>query len=138
MRQLAGGLRERDVEQFAIELGSLARRNPGVFLAGSVALGFGVARFFKASAPRHQRDRHGGRYRADVDERSERADLDGDEGLDLSQNPAGFAARGAREGAERELERAPPRRDENTAPPAIEGATTVATDDDPVHGGKTP
>ena len=48
MRQLAGGLRERDIEEFARELAALARRNPGVFLAGSVALGFGIARFFKA------------------------------------------------------------------------------------------
>jgi hypothetical protein len=57
MRQLSGGLRERDVEQFARELGGLARRNPGVFLAGSVALGFGVARFFKARpAPAPRRD----------------------------------------------------------------------------------
>src|SRR5690349_11023200 len=36
MRQLAGGLRERDVAEFAGELAQLARRNPGVFLAGSV------------------------------------------------------------------------------------------------------
>ena len=48
MRQLAGGLRERDIDQFASELATVARRNPGIFLAGSVALGFGVARFFKA------------------------------------------------------------------------------------------
>ena len=56
MRQLAGGLRERDVEEFARELGALARRNPGVFLAGSVAVGFGVARFFKAHTPGAQAD----------------------------------------------------------------------------------
>lgn len=52
MRQLAGGLRERDIEGFARELATLARRNPGLFLAGSVALGFGMARFFKARPPR--------------------------------------------------------------------------------------
>jgi hypothetical protein len=51
MRQLAGGLRERDIDDFARELADLARRNPGVFLAGSVALGFGIARFFKARVP---------------------------------------------------------------------------------------
>jgi hypothetical protein len=51
MRQLAGGLRERDVAEFAGELAQLARRNPGVFLAGSVALGFGIARVFKAQPP---------------------------------------------------------------------------------------
>ncbi len=57
MRQLSGGLRERDVDDFARELGQLARRNPGVFLAGSVALGFGVARFFKARPPATQSGR---------------------------------------------------------------------------------
>lgn len=64
MRQLAGGLRERDVEEFARELGTLARRNPGLFLAGSVALGFGIARFFKARSPRGQPD---GAWRGDED-----------------------------------------------------------------------
>lgn len=49
MRQLAGGLREHDVETFARELAGFARRNPGAFLAGSVALGFGLSRFMKAS-----------------------------------------------------------------------------------------
>jgi hypothetical protein len=100
MRQLAGGLRERDIEQFAGELGELARRNPGVFLAGSVALGFGVARFFKARPQRssgydyRDYDRYS---RADGYDRSEgrqssasqRDDFDGDESLDLSRNPPG-------------------------------------------------
>jgi hypothetical protein len=57
MRQLAGGLRERDIEEFARELAALARRNPGVFLAGSVALGFGIARFFKAGMPQSSETR---------------------------------------------------------------------------------
>jgi hypothetical protein len=48
IRQLAGGTREHDIEMIARELGDLARRKPGVFLAGSVALGFGLARFLKA------------------------------------------------------------------------------------------
>jgi hypothetical protein len=103
MRQLAGGLRERDIEHFAVELGSLARRNPGVFLAGSVALGFGVARFFKARPPERREDRYDGRYDGSSDSqpsRSERVDLDGDESLDLSRNPPGFAARGESEGVE--------------------------------------
>ncbi|HET7924031.1 MAG TPA: hypothetical protein VFL30_03985 [Rhodanobacteraceae bacterium] len=59
MRQLAGGLRERDIEDFARELAALARRNPGVFLAGSVALGFGIARFFKAGTARSSEVRGG-------------------------------------------------------------------------------
>lgn len=94
MRQLAGGLRERDVEEFARELGALARRNPGVFLAGSVALGFGIARFFKARSPRGQPN---GAWRGAEDSRegedwrgssrqspSDREDFDPDESLDLS------------------------------------------------------
>jgi hypothetical protein len=101
MRQLAGGLRERDVEEFARELGALARRNPGVFLAGSVAVGFGIARFFKARAPAqhggdHWQDGVGGWQefgeaeleRADFDART---DFDADETLDLS---AGAMRRG--------------------------------------------
>ena len=94
MRQLAGGLRERDVEEFARELADLARRNPGVFLAGSVALGFGIARFFKARAPRTAERGDSGWHdsgdwrsspernrREDFDRRE---DYDGDESLDLS------------------------------------------------------
>ena len=93
MRQLAGGLRERDIEEFARELAALARRNPGVFLAGSVALGFGIARFFKAgtsqsSEMRRSRDGEwqssqgsalgGGEYDSeeyDAEEYEERPDL---------------------------------------------------------------
>ena len=90
MRQLAGGLRERDVEDFARELAALARRNPGVFLAGSVALGFGIARFFKAGTPQSSQMRGdegwqstsgGGGTRAST--RPER-DYDAEERLDLS------------------------------------------------------
>ena len=128
MRQLAGGLRDRDVEQFAVELGSLARRNPGVFLAGSVALGFGVARFFKARTPERRSDRYEGRYDGRYDSQydsqynarydsqydagydsrpssGDRVDLDGDDSLDLSSNPPGFAARGESEGTEPERAR---------------------------------
>jgi hypothetical protein len=85
MRQLAGGLRERDVDQFASELGHLARSNPGVFLAGSVALGFGIARFFKARSPHARRQGDAswrtGSPRSDIDERY---DMDSDESVDLS------------------------------------------------------
>jgi hypothetical protein len=90
MRQLSGGLRERDVDEFARELGTLARRNPGMFLAGSVALGFGVARFFKARRPspgyeadeRVQSDGAWQEMRADAP--AARQDFDGEENLDLS------------------------------------------------------
>jgi hypothetical protein len=112
MRQLSGGLRERDIEQFAGELGELARRNPGVFLAGSVALGFGVARFFKARPPQRGarsdygeldgRDRQnfyggssygtGGRVDGGPLD-AERENFDADESLDLSANPTGIDRR---------------------------------------------
>ena len=48
MRQLAGGLCDRDIEDFAAELAQFARRHPAAFLAGSVAVGFGIARILKA------------------------------------------------------------------------------------------
>jgi hypothetical protein len=90
MRQLSGGLRERDVDEFARELGALARRNPGMFLAGSVALGFGVARFFKARRPEalyENQDRGqpaGAWQEAGGDAARARPDFDGEENLDLS------------------------------------------------------
>jgi hypothetical protein len=98
MRQLAGGLRERDVAQFASELGELARRNPGVFLAGSVALGFGVARFFKARAPQRAAGYEPGdaveRQQERERPRVDREEFDVEESLDLSANPAGIERRG--------------------------------------------
>ena len=100
MRQLAGGLRERDIEQFATELGSLARRNPGVFLAGSVALGFGVARFFKARAPQLRSGQAGEWQRATAGAAIEgRGDFESDETLDLSANSAGTIRNGEDEAA---------------------------------------
>jgi len=104
MRELAGGLRERDVEAFARELGALARRNPGLFLAGSVALGFGIARFFKAHSPQSfassatspgfGRYADGGRQDAGAwqDSGGRRREFDAEESLDLS---AGAAKDGA-------------------------------------------
>lgn len=101
-RQLAGGLRERDVEEFAHELSLLARRNPGVFLAGSVALGFGIARFFKARTPSsfdgqsgrvasdawQDGDREFGGPQYESMDRSSDADrrYDAEDGLDFSAN----------------------------------------------------
>ena len=105
MRQLSGGLRERDVEQFAGELAALARRNPGVFLAGSVALGFGAARFFKARAPQRaatseQAYTSAGDsqpYEGSEPPTGERDEFDGDESLDLSSNPERATTNGGTE-----------------------------------------
>jgi hypothetical protein len=51
MTSLADGLRNRNAEQLLQDAGRLARENPMLFLAGSVALGLGLSRLFKASAP---------------------------------------------------------------------------------------
>ena len=108
MRQLAGGLRERDVEAFARELGAFARHKPGVFLAGSVALGFGVARFFKAHAPSTSRDYGwqdaGGRRSSGDGTPAARKEVDAEESLDLSAgspNDSGPASRTAAPDADR-------------------------------------
>jgi len=89
MRQLAGGLRERDVAEFAGELAALARRNPGVFLAGSVALGFGIARVFKAQAPQRSALRTDGwqsasEWQSSGESSPTERDFDAEERLDLS------------------------------------------------------
>src|SRR5690606_29525009 len=47
---LADSLRTRNVDELLQDLRGAARRNPGLFLAGSVAVGFGLARFARASA----------------------------------------------------------------------------------------
>jgi hypothetical protein len=52
LSKFAGHLRERSPEQLAADARSLARDNPTAFLIGSVALGLGLSRFFKASSPR--------------------------------------------------------------------------------------
>lgn len=51
--QVASALRERSAEQLASDARRIARENPAAFLLGSVAVGFGLSRFFKASTPAH-------------------------------------------------------------------------------------
>lgn len=53
--QLAENLQNRSVEDLADEAKRRARSNPGLFLLGSVALGFGLSRFMKASEERVQK-----------------------------------------------------------------------------------
>ena len=88
MRQLAGGLRERDIDDFARELADLARRNPGVFLAGSVALGFGIARFFKARVPQSSSAQSGQSTGGWQESANGRPAYDAEEDLDLSASSA--------------------------------------------------
>lgn len=48
MSGLAGNLRGKSAEQLLHDAANLARSNPTLFIAGSVALGFGLSRFLKA------------------------------------------------------------------------------------------
>jgi hypothetical protein len=49
---LATRLREGSIDDLVTDTRELARRNPGLFIAGGVAVGFALARFVKASARR--------------------------------------------------------------------------------------
>jgi hypothetical protein len=49
---LATRLREGSIDELVDETRGLARRNPGLFMAGGVLVGFVLARFVKASAHR--------------------------------------------------------------------------------------
>lgn len=46
---MAGRLQSRNIEDLVHDARELARNNPSMFLFGSVAIGFGLARFLKAS-----------------------------------------------------------------------------------------
>lgn len=49
MTTLAGNLRGKSIDELLQQAGRLARDNPALFVTGSVALGFGLSRFLKAS-----------------------------------------------------------------------------------------
>lgn len=50
VRRFADTLEQRDSRQILQDVQTLARQNPGTFLAGCAALGFAAARIFKAGA----------------------------------------------------------------------------------------
>ncbi|MGY2184722.1 hypothetical protein D3C87_1041650 [compost metagenome] len=50
MSGLAGNLRGKSAEQLLHDGAELARSNPALFIAGSIALGFGLSRFLKAGS----------------------------------------------------------------------------------------
>lgn len=66
----AGQLEGRSVDELANDAKRLARDNPALFMVGSIAVGFGLSRFFKASAERdhhdENRDQQTGAYRNDA------------------------------------------------------------------------
>jgi hypothetical protein len=49
MTTLAGNLRGKSIDELLQQAGKLARDNPALFVTGSVALGFGLSRFLRAS-----------------------------------------------------------------------------------------
>jgi hypothetical protein len=53
MHGLAENLRNKSADELLHEAGRIARQNPTLFIAGSIAIGLGIARFAKASA-QHQ------------------------------------------------------------------------------------
>jgi hypothetical protein len=50
MTTLASDMRGKSIDQLLQQAGKLARDNPALFITGSVALGFGLSRFLKASS----------------------------------------------------------------------------------------
>lgn len=52
VNSLAEGLRGKSVDQLVDDAKAIARKNPALFVAGSVAIGIGLSRFLKASARR--------------------------------------------------------------------------------------
>lgn len=57
LRNVSGTLREKSGDELLHDVGQLAREKPAVFLAGAVAIGFGLGRFARSS----QRPHHGER-----------------------------------------------------------------------------
>lgn len=54
MVELADNLRGKSVDELVGEVNRLARNNPALFIAGSIAVGFGLTRFARASGQRAQ------------------------------------------------------------------------------------
>lgn len=67
IKNFSEGLHNRSVDELLGDIRDMARRNPTAFILGSVVVGIGISRFFKASAERRE---HTGRTNAET--RSER------------------------------------------------------------------
>lgn len=66
MRRFATHIRERGTADMLDDVNRFARRNPAVFIGGALLIGFGVARFLKASADRADLRAYGDGF-SDVD-----------------------------------------------------------------------
>jgi hypothetical protein len=58
MQRIAEQLQNKNVDELAADVRRLARNNPNAYLLGSVALGFGLSRFFKATSRPRPEQRH--------------------------------------------------------------------------------
>lgn len=56
LTKAASQIEDRSIEELAHDAKRLARNNPSMFMLGSVAVGFGLSRFFKASAEHQHHD----------------------------------------------------------------------------------
>lgn len=54
----AKNIKNKNFNELVQDVESLARRNPGLFIAGSIAVGLAISRFAKASASRHHSGNH--------------------------------------------------------------------------------
>jgi gas vesicle protein len=49
IKNFSEGLHNRSVDDLVVDIRDIARRNPTAFLLGSIVIGVGISRFFKAS-----------------------------------------------------------------------------------------
>jgi hypothetical protein len=86
LSEAAHHLEGRSIDELANDAKRLARENPALFMLGSVAVGFGLSRFFKASE-KHQHHRDDSDY-----EQNDYRQNYGDEGFGAdsrNENPLG-------------------------------------------------
>jgi hypothetical protein len=55
LSRLSSNLRDRDLRDLVDDVQQMARRQPGLFIGGALALGFGLVRFLKSSARKTDR-----------------------------------------------------------------------------------
>jgi len=65
LRNVSGTLRDKSGDELLHDVGRLAREKPAVFLAGAVAIGFGLGRFARSSQRPHRNERDQLPVRAD-------------------------------------------------------------------------
>ena len=54
IKNVSDNLKNRSMDELVTDIRDMVRRNPTAFILGSVVIGIGISRFFKASAERRQ------------------------------------------------------------------------------------